>query len=237
MPVGAVVQPWGTINPYHDSDLFHVTANAPESRVDRENRVILKVAYEFSNGIKLQSISDYNRGFGKWGTDLDLTDYGNPGDFPYFGDTSHWTFYDAVPETLYSEEINLVSPDNQPITWVLGLYAQENDYDWLKPYQFWIAVGPRIDANPTPNPGNLFQYTSYTFQGKTTNQDLAAFGQVEAKLGGGVSVSLGGRWTETRSHNNVDIWSYGNGAFVTVFCLRSVSQSTTREPEILASDL
>ena len=109
----------------------------------------------------------------------------------------------------------MISPDNQPITWVVGLYGQENDYDWRSPYQFWIAVGPRFPGGPTPNLGNFYQYTSWTIQGKTTNQDIAAFGQIEAKLGSGVSVSLGGRWTQTRSHNNVDLWNYGNGFGVT----------------------
>ncbi|MGN6514285.1 MAG: TonB-dependent receptor [Rhizomicrobium sp.] len=226
LPVGAPVQPFGFLNPYHDKNLSHVTANAPEKRVDREQRAILKMDYVFPSGIKLQSISDYNRGNGTWGTDLDLTDYGNPSVFPYFGTTNNWTFYDSVGETIYSEELNLVSPDNQPITWVVGLYGQENDYDWNKPYQFWIAVGPRFPGGPTPNAGNFYQYTSWTIQGKTTNQDVAAFGQIEAKLGDGVSVSLGGRWTETRSHNNVDLWNYGNGFGVT-----TLTPSTIRDVE------
>lgn len=133
LPVGAVVQPWGYINPYHNDDLFHVTANAPQGRLDRANRAILKVDYTFANGIKLQSISDYNTSFGMWRADLDLTDYGNPSDFPYFGTTHNWTFFDAVGETLYSQEINLVSPDNQPITWVAGLYAQETITTGVRP--------------------------------------------------------------------------------------------------------
>ena len=227
LPVGAPVAPFGIPNPYHDSDLFHVTANAPNARLDREQRAIVKMDYTFADGIKLQSVSDYNVGNGNWTTDLDGTDYGNPSDYPYFGSpatvaswlagTGDWTFLDKVGETVYSEEVNLVSPDNQPITWVLGLYGQENDYTWKNPYQFWIAVGPRFPGGPTPNAGNLYQYTSYTFQGHTSNQDIAAFGQVAAKLGGGVEVSLGGRWTETRTHNDVSLWNYGNGFGVTTF--------------------
>ncbi|HEX4292658.1 MAG TPA: TonB-dependent receptor [Rhizomicrobium sp.] len=217
LPVGAPVQPYGFLNPYHDSNLYHATANAPESRLDREQRVILKADYVFANGIKLQSISDYNAGNTSWVTDLDSTDYGNPSDYPYFGTTNDWTFLDKVDENVYSEEINLISPDNQPITWVVGLYGQENDYVWKPPYQFYIAVGPRLGANPVPNINNLYQYTSYTFQGHTSNQDIAAFGQVDAKLGDGIDVSLGGRWTETRSQNNVTIWDYGGTPFGTPY--------------------
>lgn len=213
-PLGAPTAPLGNPNPYHNTDLFHVTANAPEKRMDRMQRGVLKVSYLFPNGIKLQSISDINVGNTMWLTDLDLTDYGNPGLINYFGatpwgGTDNWTFFDRVDEHLYSEEINLISPDDQPVTWVFGLFGQQNNYIWISPYQFWVAVGDRIDDNPVPNPANFFQFTSYTFQGHTSNQNVAAFGQVAAKLGGGFRASLGGRWTMTRSENVGPFWNYG----------------------------
>ncbi|MEI9929234.1 MAG: TonB-dependent receptor [Rhizomicrobium sp.] len=230
-PVGSLVQPFalfGVTNPYHDSNLFHVTSNAPDGRIDQEQRAILNAGYTFGNGMKLQSISDYNRGVGQWRSDLDLTDYGNPTDYPYFGTTNNWTFYDAVDETVVSQEFDIVSPDDQPITWVAGVYAQENDYGWRDPYQFWISVGARFPGGPTPNAGNQYQYTSYTFQGTTTDLDIAGFGQVEAKLGSGFSASLGGRWTETRSHNNVDLWNYGNGYGVTTLTPTAINDDQTQ---------
>ena len=215
LPLGAPVAPYGNPNPYHDSNLFHITANAPESRYDREQRAILKIEYLFNNGVKLQSITDYNQGRGMWLTDLDLTDYGNPSLIPYFGSTSNWTFYDSVDETIVSQEFDLISPNDQPVTWVVGLYAQRNDYFWRKPYQFWIAVGARFPGGPTPNAANFYQYTSWTIQGTTPNRDIAGFGQVRAKLADNLTASLGLRWTQTRSHNDVDLWSYGNGFGVT----------------------
>ena len=215
LPVGAPVAPYGNPNPYHDSNLFHVTANAPMGRSDREQRTILKIDYLFANGIKLKSISDYNHGNSMWRTDLDGTDYGNPSDYPYFGSTSNWTFYDSVDETIYSQELDLVSPNDQPVTWVAGLYWQKNTYYWRSPYQFWIAVGQRFPGGPTPSASNNYQYTSWTIQGKTPNRDIAGFGQVKASLGDGVSLQLGVRWTQNRSRNNVDLWSYGNGFGVT----------------------
>jgi iron complex outermembrane recepter protein len=235
LPVGAPVAPYGFLNPYHNKNLFDISANAPMGRDDREQRAILKMDYTFADGIKLQSISDYNVGNGNWKTDLDLTSLpaGNPGDFPYFGTTNNWTFYDSVDEKIYSEEINLVSPDNQPITWVAGLYGQENDYIWNSPYQYYIAVGPRFPGGPTPNASNFYQYASYTFQGKTTNVDLAGFGQVAAKLGDGWEISLGGRWTETRSHNNADFWNYGNGFGVTTLSPTPILDIQTQKSQAL----
>jgi iron complex outermembrane receptor protein len=58
-------------------------------------------------------------------------------------------------------------------------------------------------------PSNFYQYQSYTFEGHTSNLDIAAFGQVAVKLGGGVEASLGGRWTETRSNNFGPYWYFG----------------------------
>jgi iron complex outermembrane receptor protein len=108
LPLGAPVAPYGIPNPYHNGNLFDVTANAPEGRMDREQRAILKIDYVFANGITLQSVSDYNVGNGRWRTDLDSTDYGNVSLIPYFGSTSDWTFFDSVDETIYSEELNLI---------------------------------------------------------------------------------------------------------------------------------
>jgi iron complex outermembrane receptor protein len=194
-------------NPHH-SDLFHLTANAPMARLDRATRTVLKIDYVFPNGMTLRSISDYNNGNGNWTMDLDGTDYGNPSLTPFFGTTNNWMLFDRVDETIYSQEFNLISADNQRVTWVVGLYGQSNLYGWIKPYQWWLSVGPRF-PNPTPSASNFYQYGSLTFEGETSNTTYAAFGQIEGKLGGGVSVSLGGRWSETRSKNTGPLWSYG----------------------------
>lgn len=202
-PVGAPT-PAGVPNP-RSSDLFDITANAPQRGLDRFTRSILKLDYLFQGGIKLQSVSSYQQGQTDYSADLDGTDLGSAA---YAGLPADWTFYDRVNETIYSEELNLISPDNKHVTWVLGAYAQSDVYDWLSPYQFWIAVGPHY-ADPTPNASNYFQPYSWTIQGKTPNVALAAFGSATVKLGGGVSVSLGGRYSSNRSKNDVDVYQYG----------------------------
>ncbi|MBI1329713.1 MAG: TonB-dependent receptor plug domain-containing protein [Alphaproteobacteria bacterium] len=226
LPLGAPVEPYGTPNNYHDSNLFHIRANDPQGRIDRMQRAILKVGYTFDSGIKLQSISDYNIGNARWRSDLDGTDLGNPGGFPYFGQTKDWQFFDNVGEKVYSQEFNLISPDNQRVTWVVGVYGQENDYEWTKPYQFYITVGPRFPGT-TPTAGNFYQYGSWTFQGDTTNVNLAAFGQVETKLTDDVTISLGGRWTTTRSKNDIVVYSYGGSPYGTP-AIDNNSQSSSK---------
>ena len=69
-------------------------------------------------------------------------------------------------ETIYSQEVNLISPDDQRLTWLLGGYGQWNTYHFLKPYQFEIGAPP----------GNLA--TEYLLQGKNPQRALAAFGEI-----------------------------------------------------------
>ena len=167
-PLGAPVAPYGLPNPYHNTDLFHVTANAPESAMDRMERGILKVDYVLPDGIKLQSVSEYIQGNTAWMTDGDLTDYGNVSAYPYFGSTAteaDWLagtknnqFYDRVSEKVYTQEFNIISPDNKPVTWVVGVYGQQNNYSWTSlsssgaPTARVLETLSRLAAVPRPIP-------------------------------------------------------------------------------------
>src|SRR3989344_3369801 len=92
------------------NDPFEITANGPHSGVDETARVSLNVSYVFDNGITLRSITGYQDGISAFSTDLDGTSALNN------------TFYDRVEEEVWSQEINLVSPDNQRLTWLLGAF-------------------------------------------------------------------------------------------------------------------
>ena len=79
------------------NDLFNLTANAEMLGLDRFGRSVLKVDYEFGGGTTLRSVSGYQKGRTEYRADLDGTSIGNT------------TFGDAVNETIYSQEINLIS--------------------------------------------------------------------------------------------------------------------------------
>jgi len=196
--------PAGVPNP-RSSDLFDITANAPQRGLDRFTRSILKVDYTFADQIKLQSVTSYQQGQTDYTTDLDGTDSGAA---TYPGLPAGYTFFDRVGETIYSEELNLISPDNQRVTWVVGAYAQSDLYDWLSPYQFWIAVGPHF-PNPIPSASNFYQPYSYELEGDTPNEAYAGFASATAEIAGGFSVTLGGRYSYNKSRNNVEVWQYG----------------------------
>ena len=102
-------------------DLFDITANSPQDARDKFVRTILRIEYEFGGGIdpalghRLSSAANTN-----YRADLDGTATGNT------------TFFDNVDERAFSQEFNLISPDNQRFTWLLGAYAQWNNYHFLR---------------------------------------------------------------------------------------------------------
>ena len=58
------------------NDLFNITANAELKALDRFVRSVLKVDYEFANGIKLRSVTGYQDGNTPYRADLDGTSAG-----------------------------------------------------------------------------------------------------------------------------------------------------------------
>jgi len=183
----------------HYTDIYHATANAPQSGLDRFMRGILKVDYVLPDGITIRSVSGYQNGNTNYTADLDgqsFTDFSAPASgAAYYID--NWTFFDRVDETIYSQEINVISPDTGPVTWVMGAFAQADRYGFEKPYQFVIG-------QPA---GNLA--SEYALQGSNPTTAWAGFGQVSVNLGGGLQAQLGGRWSTSRTKNDVDILQYG----------------------------
>jgi iron complex outermembrane receptor protein len=165
------------------NDIFDITANAEQRALDRLVRSVLKAEYVFESGITLRSITGYQFGISQFRDDLDGTSAGN------------FTFRDSVDETIWSQEVNLVSPDG-PFTWLLGLYGQRDVHDF--PHgQFFIGYPP---GSP---------FTEYTLEGTNPTQAEAIFGQVGYEFLPGLQLQLGGRYTDTRTTNHGSIDQYG----------------------------
>lgn len=166
------------------NDPFDITANADLQARDRFGRVTLKIDKTFANGIILRSITGYQGGNSLYAADLDGTS------------AAGWTFRDSVDETIWSQEFNLISPDTGRLSWVLGLYAQTDEYDFL-PGEFLIA---------TP-PGSVF--TEYRLEGTNPKRTLAAFGQLTFKFTDRLALQLGARYSSARTTNHVSVLQYG----------------------------
>jgi iron complex outermembrane receptor protein len=166
------------------NDIFHITANAPQQAKDRFVRTSAKIDYALPEGITFRSISAYQGANTSYAADLDGTAAVN--DY----------FFDAVDEHIYSEEVNIISPDKGMITWVLGGFAQWDELYFLRPQQFLIRT-------PPPGPGD------YTLDGTNPKTNYAVFGQVSLNLPDGLQLQLGGRYSTAKTTNHVKIVQYG----------------------------
>jgi iron complex outermembrane receptor protein len=162
------------------NDLFDITANGDMHALDRFGRAVLKIDYTFGNGTTLRSVSGYQDGRTEYRADLDGTSVGNS------------LFGDKVDETIYSQELNLISPDMGRFTWVLGAYYQDDEYDFL-PGEFYI-VSPA---------------GRYELEGTNPKHAAAVFGQLTFGLTDSLELQLGARYTETDTSNHILVNQFG----------------------------
>lgn len=185
LPIGS-----GTPNPNY-SDLFDISLNSPQEARDKFFRTILRVNYEFAGGMQLRSVSGYAKGNTKYRADLDGTAALTPA-------TADRTFFDSVDERQFSQEITLISPDTGRFTYLVGAFGVWNKYNFKAPFQF-------VSDNSSA-PGAA---SEYRLQGINPNRSLAAFGQVGFAITPQLKLELGGRYTASRSRNDVDILQFG----------------------------
>lgn len=162
------------------NDLFDITANSDIHGLDRFGRSVLKIDYQFANGTTLRSVSGYQKGRTEYRADLDGTRVGVS------------TFGDAVDEEIYSQEINLISPDNSALRWVFGAYYQHDEYEF-PPGEFYIGLATG----------------RYLLSGTNPKETSALFGQVAFDLATGVELQLGARYSESSTENHIAVNQYG----------------------------
>lgn len=166
------------------NDPFEITANGPHSGADETARASLNVSYVFENGITIRSITGYQDGVSEFSTDLDGTSALNN------------TFYDRVEEEVYSQEFNIVSPDNQRLTWLLGAFYQYDDV------VFPVTTFPQ-GAYHVGFPEGVVDY--YIF-GETPKETQAVFGQISYDISDRLQIQMGARWSESTSKND-NVWT------------------------------
>jgi iron complex outermembrane receptor protein len=195
----------GLPNPNY-TDLFHITADRGQGAQDEFVRPSLKVDYVLPDDITLQSITAYQRGNTTYKADLYGPTYCTIANCYAAPDVVGnwavanvgWSFGDNVDETIWSQEINLISSDSGWFQWVVGGFAQSNLYDFLAPANRNFVI------NQVPGPG------VYELQGSNPESDISAFAQTTFKLPAGFEIQLGGRYAnDTTQNHNVYINQYG----------------------------
>ena len=141
---------------------------------------MLKIDYEFGNGTTLRSVTGYQEGHTEYRADLDGTSIGNN------------IFGDAVDETIFSQEINLISSDAGKFQWILGAYYQHDEYEF-PPGEFYIGI-----------PAGF-----YLLDGTNPKETSALFGQVSFGLAEGWELEIGARYSESSTANDINVNQYG----------------------------
>jgi iron complex outermembrane recepter protein len=160
--------------------LFDLSFNGDTHGLDRFGRAVLELDYEFANGTTLRSVSGYQQGRTEYRTDLDGTS------------VATLQFEDKVNETIFSQEINLISADTGRFNWVLGAYYQEDEYEFPEG-TFNIIIPTGV----------------YSLWGTNPKSAWAVFGQAGVDLGGGVELQLGARYSDSKTTNHIDVNQYG----------------------------
>ncbi|HEY1447956.1 MAG TPA: TonB-dependent receptor, partial [Caulobacteraceae bacterium] len=97
-----------------NSGLFNVKNDGRLLGIETFNRTVLNIAYTLPDGIVLKSITGYQIGRGASNGDIDGTDI----ESAYFAVIGK--------EHIWSEEVNIISPDTEPLRWVVGGYYQDD---------------------------------------------------------------------------------------------------------------
>ena len=160
------------------SDPFTVTSNARLSGQDEFGRISANLSYTFDSGLMIRSISGFQKGTLQEELDADGTSARND------------TFQDFVNEHIWSQEVNIISPDTGRFTWLVGGFYQ------FDKYEFPVGNG-YVALSPTG------VVRSLRIEGTNPHTATAAFAQVGYKLTEALQVTLGGRWSRTTSRNDV----------------------------------
>jgi iron complex outermembrane recepter protein len=162
------------VNP---ADPFHIMAFSNLYGTNKSDRLTANLAYTFNDGIVLKSITGYQ--YGQGNGNVDLNELGLP----------FSSFEDYGRETIFSQELNLVSPDTGPLRWVGGLYYQ-HDYVTLLPG----GGQPGFDIHVVLAPPNLvFEDLDLIYRTPKTTE--AAFGQVSYDFSPALQLQVGLRYT------------------------------------------
>ena len=166
----------GGVTQANPTDPFNVGLNAYLSGRDRFGRLVLNIAYTLDSGIVLKSVTGYQHGTLSEDLDYDGTV------------TTANTFTDYVHEALFSQELNIISPDTGPFTWLAGLYYQHDRYNFPAGYGYGLHLAGIYD---------------YSLDGTNPHTALAGFAQVGYKLTDSLQVTLGGRYSRNTTRNDV----------------------------------
>lgn len=167
------------------SDPLVVALNAPLAGRDEFARISANISYTFDSGLTIRSITGWQQGTTSEKIDADGTATGNPG-----VSVGNDTFEDHANEYIWSQEVNIISPDQGRFNWLVGGYWQHDSYTF-----------PEGNGYVLLTPNSLV--SSLRIVGTNPHTALAGFAQVGYKLTDNLQITLGGRYSRTTSRNDI----------------------------------
>jgi iron complex outermembrane receptor protein len=160
--------------------VFDVASDSHLAGLERQYRGVLQLSYRFADGVSLKSISGYQVGRLSYSLDKDGT--ATP---PPLG-LSPQIFVARANDRTVSEEINLVSPNTGPFTWVVGGVYQDDSLD--NP-QFILSLAP----GGTATKGLAIN----ALQSIAVRRSWGIFAQGGYQLTDALKLDIGARYSET----------------------------------------
>lgn len=152
-------------------DLYDISSNTHLFAKDEFIRVGATLNYQFDNGFILRSITGYQSGDTRQQSDSDGTDIGFA------------SLYYKATEDLTSQEINLISPEDRRLKFVLGGYYSDDKVD--------------LPVFLVENPPLTFNITS-----QLVRKNTAIFGHVTYDVTPALTAELGARYNSASVHQD-----------------------------------
>ncbi|HEY1562366.1 MAG TPA: TonB-dependent receptor, partial [Caulobacteraceae bacterium] len=166
-----------TNHPYPTSDLFNFANNFHTSAIDQFMRTVLRIDYTTESGYDFRSVTGVQWGRTSWTGDIEDAAFA----------PAQYMIDEGVDETQWTQEFNIISPANRPVTWVLGTFYENNTYNF--PFNRFNIGLPRLGFDD-----DLF--------GVNRTWTAAAFGQVSWNLPAGFQLQAGVRYSAWSTFNN-----------------------------------
>lgn len=171
------------------NDIFHIRNNTHNMGLEEQLRSVLDVRYTFGDGIQVRSLSGYQ--YARAAEQIDLTaGFFNPA----------LTFRDKGKIRIFSQEVDLISPDSGPFRWVLGGFFEHEDDDLPAVDGFDIGL-------PHGSADILLTY-------HTPKQHEAVFGQATYDFTDQLELQVGARYNNSSfdlKDHQVTLVNFGAG--------------------------
>jgi iron complex outermembrane receptor protein len=184
----------GNLTSSYGFPLYDIVNDADFSYHDHSVRAIGDVKYAFDGGLVLSAVGGYQRTH-------------TVNNFDRNGNQTHVNRFDSEGEfELYSEELNLISPDDQgPFSYVLGVFAQRTNseiYDWRR--GGFNITGEAGDLGGLVQ-GSVLPYLGLDTPYLKTEDELSGFIDLKYKLSERLEAELGVRYSHYKIANDTNI--------------------------------